>query len=84
MDPSRLRKRQIAERLGLSERVLDQYLELKRAEVLAADQEHGTAGPGHPATPFAVEPHPAPVAASRAASRWSRRLQPVSAGRGRE
>ena len=34
MDPKALRKRQIAKRLGVSEQVLEQYLQLKNAEVL--------------------------------------------------
>jgi predicted transcriptional regulator len=34
MDPSKLRKMQIAKRLGVSVQVLDQYLQAKRAEVL--------------------------------------------------
>ena len=34
MDPREVRKRQIARRLGVSEQVLEQYLQLKNAEVL--------------------------------------------------
>lgn len=46
MDPSKLRKRQIARRLGVSEQILDQYLQLKRAEVLQANPPES-----EPATP---------------------------------
>ena len=96
MDPSRLRKRQIADRLGVSEQVLDQYLQLKRAEVLQPrplQPRHSGSGGVPPVEPIAVAPDAdpsarrsggSPVATGRTSTRWSRRLQPEAMGLGRE
>lgn len=58
MDPSKLRKRQIARRLGVSEQILEQYLQLKRAEVLQPK----------PAGPETLEPDAIPTVFRRASA----------------
>lgn len=64
MDPKKLRKMQIAKRLGVSVHVLDQYLQAKRAEVLQPNTQKS-----EDTTPTRVGPkrlrHPAVVASGR-------------------
>lgn len=45
MNPSELRKQQIAKQLGVSVHVLEQYLQVKRAEVSAHDRSDEQAAP---------------------------------------